>query len=155
MAPVKVGINGFGRIGRIVFRNALSLPDIDVVAINDPFIRPEYAVSLLPNPIKPSDEFPWRPGHGRTTITGSVNMLINTQVYMLKYDSAHGNFEGEVKHEGNNLIVNGKHIRMYQERDPGSIPWKDTSAYYVVESTGVFTTVEKAKAHLKGGAKKA
>ena len=73
---------------------------------------------------------------------------------MLKYDSAHGNFKGEVSSEGNDLIVNGKCIRMYQERDPASIPWKDTDAYYVVESTGVFTTIEKAKAHLKGGAKK-
>ena len=73
---------------------------------------------------------------------------------MLKYDSVHGNFKGEVSYEGNDLIVDGKRIRMYQERDPGNIPWKDTGAYYVVESTGVFTTTEKAKAHLKGGAKK-
>jgi len=118
MAPTKVGINGFGRIGRIVFRNALELPDIDVVAINDPFIEASYAV------------------------------------YMLKYDSVHGNFKGDVSNDGNDLIVNGKRIKMYQERDPGNIPWKDTGAYYVVESTGIFTTIEKAKIHLKGGAKK-
>lgn len=74
---------------------------------------------------------------------------------MLKYDSAHGNFKGEVSsNENGDLVVNGKIIKMYQERDPGNIPWKDTSAEYVVESTGVFTTKEKASAHLKGGAKK-
>ncbi|KAL7272981.1 glycerol-3-phosphate dehydrogenase [Rhizina undulata] len=115
---VKVGINGFGRIGRIV-----SLPvehdDIDVVAINDPFIEPKYAV------------------------------------YMLKYDSAHGNFKGEASTNADgDLVVNGKTIKMYQERDPANIPWGQTGAEYVVESTGVFTTTEKAKAHLKGGAKK-
>ncbi|KAH0566025.1 hypothetical protein GP486_000575 [Trichoglossum hirsutum] len=74
--------------------------------------------------------------------------------YMVKYDSQHGNFKGEIKADGNNLIANGKTIKMYQERDPASIPWGDTGAYYIVESTGVFTTTEKAKAHLKGGAKK-
>jgi len=115
---IKVGINGFGRIGRIVFRNAVEHNDVDIVAVNDPFIDPTYAV------------------------------------YMLKYDSTHGQFKGEVKVEGNNLIVNGKTIAFYQERDPAAIPWKDTGAYYVVESTGVFTTTDKAKAHLKGGAKK-
>lgn len=74
---------------------------------------------------------------------------------MLKYDSAHGNFKGEVSsNEKGDLVVNGKIIKMYQERDPGNIPWKDTGAEYVVESTGVFTTTEKASAHLKGGAKK-
>jgi glyceraldehyde 3-phosphate dehydrogenase len=73
---------------------------------------------------------------------------------MLKYDSTHGVFDGEVKVDGNNLIVNGKTIRFFTERDPGAIPWGETGAYYVVESTGVFTTTEKAKLHLKGGAKK-
>jgi len=115
---IKVGINGFGRIGRIVFRNAVQHEDIDIVAVNDPFIEPKYAA------------------------------------YMLKYDSTHGVFDGEVKVEGDNLNVNGKTIRFYTERDPAAIPWKDTGAYYVVESTGVFTTTEKASAHLKGGAKK-
>ncbi|EPS40125.1 hypothetical protein H072_6088 [Dactylellina haptotyla CBS 200.50] len=115
---VKVGINGFGRIGRIVFRNALEHPEIDVVAVNDPFIAIDYAV------------------------------------YMLKYDSTHGNFKGEVSIDGKDLIVNGKRIRFYAERDPSAIPWKETEAYYIVESTGVFTTKEKASAHLKGGAKK-
>ena len=73
---------------------------------------------------------------------------------MLKYDSQHGQFKGEIKVEGNDLVVNGKTVKFYSERDPANIPWKDTGAYYIVESTGVFTTTEKAKAHLKGGAKK-
>ncbi|KAF4544466.1 Glyceraldehyde-3-phosphate dehydrogenase type I [Lasiodiplodia theobromae] len=115
---VKVGINGFGRIGRIVFRNAIEHGDVDVVAVNDPFIEPKYAA------------------------------------YMLKYDSTHGQFKGEVKVDGQDLTVNGKKVRFYQERDPANIPWAETGAYYIVESTGVFTTTEKAKAHLKGGAKK-
>jgi glyceraldehyde 3-phosphate dehydrogenase len=73
---------------------------------------------------------------------------------MLKYDSTHGQFKGDIKVDGNNLVVNGKTIRFYTEKDPSAIPWGETGAYYVVESTGVFTTTEKAKAHLKGGAKK-
>jgi len=116
---VKVGINGFGRIGRIVFRNAIQHPDIEIVAVNDPFIDPKYAV------------------------------------YMLKYDSTHGRFDGDVSAtDSGDLVVNGKTIKMFQERDPAQIPWGETGAYYVVESTGVFTTKEKASAHLKGGAKK-
>ncbi|KAJ0125380.1 hypothetical protein N8I77_006352 [Diaporthe amygdali] len=115
---VKVGINGFGRIGRIVFRNAIEHNDVEVVAVNDPFIEPTYAA------------------------------------YMLKYDSSHGNFKGEVKVNGSDLTVNGKTVKFYTERDPAAIPWAETGATYVVESTGVFTTTEKAKAHLKGGAKK-
>jgi len=115
---IKVGINGFGRIGRIVFRNAIEHKDVEVVAVNDPFIEPKYAE------------------------------------YMLRYDSTHGTFKGEIKVEGNNLVVNGKTIRFYMEKDPAAIPWSETSAYYIVESTGVFTTTEKAKLHLKGGAKK-
>jgi glyceraldehyde 3-phosphate dehydrogenase len=73
---------------------------------------------------------------------------------MLKYDSTHGQFKGDIKVVGNDLVVNGKTIKFYSERDPSNIPWRDTGAYYVVESTGVFTTTEKASAHLKGGAKK-
>ncbi|CAG9979486.1 unnamed protein product [Clonostachys byssicola] len=115
---VKVGINGFGRIGRIVFRNSVEHPDIEVVAVNDPFIEAKYAA------------------------------------YMLKYDSSHGVFKGDIEVSGNDLVVNGKTIKFYGERDPAAIPWKDTGATYVVESTGVFTTTEKAKAHLAGGAKK-
>ncbi|OCL12627.1 glyceraldehyde-3-phosphate dehydrogenase [Glonium stellatum] len=115
---VKVGINGFGRIGRIVFRNAIEHDDVSIVAVNDPFIEPHYAA------------------------------------YMLKYDSTHGQFKGDIEVKGNDLVVNGKTVRFYMERDPANIPWAETGAYYVVESTGVFTTTEKAKAHLKGGAKK-
>jgi glyceraldehyde 3-phosphate dehydrogenase len=73
---------------------------------------------------------------------------------MLKYDSQHGQFKGDIKVEDNALIVNGKTIKFYMEKDPANIPWSETGAYYIVESTGVFTTTEKAKAHLKGGAKK-
>lgn len=74
---------------------------------------------------------------------------------MLKYDSAHGNFKGDISLDSeNNLVVNGKIIKVYQERDPANIPWEKAGAEYIVESTGVFTTTEKASAHLKGGAKK-
>lgn len=118
MAPANVGINGFGRIGRIVFRNAIKHDKVNVVAINDPFIDLDY------------------------------------MVYMLKYDSTHGNFDGDVKTENGKLIVNGKAITVYGERDPASIPWGQSGAQYVVESTGVFTTTDKASAHIKGGAKK-
>ncbi|QSZ32678.1 hypothetical protein DSL72_002257 [Monilinia vaccinii-corymbosi] len=118
MAPTKVGINGFGRIGRIVFRNAIEHADIDIVAVNDPFIDTKYAA------------------------------------YMLKYDSTHGQFKGDIKVLADGLEVNGKKVKFYTERDPASIPWAESEAYYVVEATGVFTTTDKAKAHLKGGAKK-
>ncbi|KAJ0418242.1 hypothetical protein BJY00DRAFT_187143 [Aspergillus carlsbadensis] len=118
MAP-KVGINGFGRIGRIVFRNAIEAGDsVDVVAVNDPFIETHYAA------------------------------------YMLKYDSTHGQFKGTIETYDQGLIVNGKKIRFYSERDPAAIPWGEAGAEYIVESTGVFTTTDKAGAHLKGGAKK-
>ncbi|KAK3490950.1 glyceraldehyde 3-phosphate dehydrogenase [Neurospora hispaniola] len=115
---VKVGINGFGRIGRIVFRNAIEHDDIHIVAVNDPFIEPKYAA------------------------------------YMLRYDTTHGNFKGTIEVDGADLVVNGKKVKFYTERDPAAIPWSETGADYIVESTGVFTTTEKASAHLKGGAKK-
>lgn len=73
---------------------------------------------------------------------------------MLKYDSTHGQFKGDIEVKGNDLVVNGQTVKFYTEKDPAQIPWSDTGAYYVVESTGVFTTTEKASAHLKGGAKK-
>ncbi|KAI9042060.1 glyceraldehyde 3-phosphate dehydrogenase GpdA [Aspergillus affinis] len=114
----KVGINGFGRIGRIVFRNAVSRDDVEVVAVNDPFIETHYAA------------------------------------YMLKYDSTHGKFQGTVETYDQGLIVNGKKVQFFAERDPAAIPWGKAGAAYIVESTGVFTTNEKAAAHLKGGAKK-
>ncbi|KAI7861847.1 glyceraldehyde-3-phosphate dehydrogenase 3 [Spinellus fusiger] len=115
---VQVGINGFGRIGRIVLRATLENPNVQVVAINDPFIELEY------------------------------------MVYMFKYDSTHGRFKGTVETKDGKLYVNGKAISVYSERDPAQIPWAKDNADYVVESTGVFTTVEQGKAHLKGGAKK-
>ncbi|KAL5362937.1 hypothetical protein BJX96DRAFT_154899 [Aspergillus floccosus] len=114
----KVGINGFGRIGRIVFRNSFSHADTEVVAVNDPFIEVHYAA------------------------------------YMLKYDSTHGRFDHDVHVDGDCLVVDGKKVKFYAEKDPSNIPWKNAGAEYIVESTGVFTTVEKASAHLKGGAKK-
>ncbi|WWC64168.1 glyceraldehyde-3-phosphate dehydrogenase [Kwoniella dejecticola CBS 10117] len=115
---VKVGINGFGRIGRIVLRNAIDHGDIDVVAINDPFIDLEY------------------------------------MVYMFKYDSTHGRFKGPVETKDGKLYINNKPIAVFGERDPTAIQWGSAGADYVVESTGVFTTIDKASAHLKGGAKK-
>jgi glyceraldehyde 3-phosphate dehydrogenase len=115
---IKVGINGFGRIGRIVVRNAIEIDAVEVVAVNDPFIDLEY------------------------------------MAYMFKYDSTHGRFKGTVETKDGKLIINGKPISVYAERDPSNIPWGKEHADYVVESTGVFTTKEKASAHLKGGAKK-
>lgn len=113
----KIGINGFGRIGRLVLRASLERGG-QVVAINDPFIGLDY------------------------------------MVYMFKYDSTHGKFKGEVKMEDGCLVVNGNKIAVFSERDPKAIPWSKAGAEYVVESTGVFTTIEKASAHLEGGAKK-
>ena len=115
---VKVGINGFGRIGRLVLRASLTRDDIQVVAINDPAISVDY------------------------------------MVYMMKYDSAQGRFQGEVCEKDGKLVVNGNEITVYALMDPAEIPWRDTGAEYIVESTGLFTTTEKASAHFKGGAKK-
>lgn len=116
MAP-KVGINGFGRIGRLVLRAAIA-KGVEVVAVNDPFIPLDY------------------------------------MVYMFKYDSTHGQHKGDISVEGNQLVIDGMKINVYGERDPNAIPWKEAGAEYVVESTGVFTTTEKAGAHFTGGAKK-
>ena len=115
---VKVGINGFGRIGRLVFRASLSRTDLEVVAVNDPMIDLDY------------------------------------MVYMLKYDSAHGRFDGEVGTKDGKLVVNGKEVTVFSCMDPKEIPWASAGAEYVVESTGLFTTTEKASAHFTGGAKK-
>jgi glyceraldehyde 3-phosphate dehydrogenase len=114
---IKVGINGFGRIGRMVFRAAAARKDIEVVAIND----------LL-----------------------DVDYL----AYMLKYDSVHGRFKGDVSSKDGKLIVNGKTIRCTAETNPASLKWSDVSADYVVEATGIFLTKDTADAHLKAGAKK-
>ena len=116
---IKIGINGFGRIGRLVFRAAVAQPEIfEIVGINDPFIDVDY------------------------------------MVYMTKYDTMHGHFDGDIKSEDGKLVVNGKKVKVYAEKDPSQIPWGKIDAEYVVESTGVFCTTEKASAHIKAGAKK-
>ncbi|KAL2659174.1 hypothetical protein AAZV13_03G070700 [Glycine max] len=115
----RVGINGFGRIGRLVLRVATFRDDVDVVAINDPFIDAKY------------------------------------MAYMFKYDSTHGPFKGSINIlDDSTLEINGKHVKVVSKRDPAEIPWSDFGADYVIESSGVFTTVEKASSHLKAGAKK-
>lgn len=114
---VKVGINGFGRIGRLVLRAAIE-KNIPVIAVNDPFIDVKY------------------------------------MVYMFKFDSTHNRFKGEVKEEGGMLVVNGQRIHVFQEKNPENIPWGKVGVDYVVESTGVFTTLEKAETHIKAGAKR-
>ncbi len=117
MKQIKIGINGFGRIGRLVFRAAQKRNDILVVGIND-LIDVEY------------------------------------MAYMLKYDSVHGRFDGTVEVVDGCLVVNGNKIRVTSEKDPANLKWNEVGAEYVVESTGLFLTREKAEAHLKAGAKK-
>ena len=114
---IKVGINGFGRIGRMVFRASLNFPEIEVVGIND---------------LCPADYL----------------------AYMLKYDTMHGQFNGTVEATENSIIVNGKEIPISAERNPADLPWGKLGAEYVVESTGLFLTQEKAAGHLAAGAKK-
>ena len=116
---IKIGINGFGRIGRLVFRAAVAQPEkFEIVGINDPFVDLDY------------------------------------MVYMTKYDTVHGHFKGEIEAKDGKLVVNGKEIAVFACKDPSEIAWSSCGAEYIVESTGVFTTTEKASAHLKGGAKK-
>lgn len=117
MSTIKVGINGFGRIGRLVFRAMTERENIEVVGIND-LIDANY------------------------------------MAYMLKYDSVHGQFKGEVSVEGNDLVVNGKKIRVTAEKDPNNLKWNEVGAEYIVESTGLFLDKEKAQAHINAGAKK-
>ncbi|TLX23454.1 type I glyceraldehyde-3-phosphate dehydrogenase [Chryseobacterium indologenes] len=117
MSTIKVGINGFGRIGRLVFRAMTERDNIEVVGIND-LINAEY------------------------------------MAYMLKYDSVHGIFPGEVSVEGNDLVVNGKRIRVTAERDPNNLKWNEIGADYIVESTGLFLSKDTAQAHINAGAKK-
>ncbi|MGB4273715.1 MAG: type I glyceraldehyde-3-phosphate dehydrogenase [Bacillota bacterium] len=114
---VKIGINGFGRIGRLVYRAAYGNNDVDIVAIND-----------LAD--------------------------AKTNAHLLKYDSVHGIFPGDVEVKDGNIVVDGKEIKVLSERDPQAIPWPDLGVDIVIESTGVFTAVEKASAHLTAGAKK-
>jgi len=115
---IKVGINGFGRIGRLVFRASIDNEKVEVTGINDPFIDLDY------------------------------------MAYMLKYDTVHGQFNGTIEIKDGNLVVNGKAIKVFAEKDPANIDWKSCGAEYIVESTGVFKTIDKASAHFKGGAKK-
>ncbi|MFP5380881.1 MAG: type I glyceraldehyde-3-phosphate dehydrogenase [Gammaproteobacteria bacterium] len=115
---IKVGINGFGRIGRMVFRAvAKDFPNIEIVAIND-LLDPNYLA------------------------------------YMLKYDSVHGRFNGDIKVDGSNMVVNGKKIRLTAERDPANLKWNEVGADIVIDCTGFFLTTESCEAHLKAGAKK-
>lgn len=114
---MKVGINGFGRIGRLVFRAAINNPKVEVVGIND-LIEVDY------------------------------------MAYMLKYDSTHGRFNGDVKVENGMLIVNGKKIRVTAEKDPSNLKWDEIGAEYIVESTGLFLEKDKAALHIKAGAKR-
>lgn len=120
MAEVRVGVNGFGRIGRLAFRAALGNPEVTVVGVNDPFIDLDY------------------------------------MVYMLKYDSVHGQFDGtiEVDKDNQSLVVNGQKVRVFAEMDAANIDWASVGADYIMECTGVYTTKEKCAAHFKGGAKK-
>src|SRR6187455_726656 len=115
---IKIGINGFGRIGRMVFRAAVqNFSEIEVVGIND-LLEPEYLA------------------------------------YMLQYDSVHGRFKGTIAVDGNTLIVNGKRIRLTQEKDPANLKWAEAGATVVIESTGLFLTKDTGKKHLDAGAKK-
>jgi glyceraldehyde 3-phosphate dehydrogenase len=116
--PTPIGINGFGRIGRLVCRAALDNPDATVVAVNDPFLSLDYAA------------------------------------YLFKHDSVHGGYKGDVSVEGDCLVVNGTKIKFFAVRNPEEIPWGSVGADTVCESTGVFTTIEKAGLHLKGGCKR-
>ncbi len=114
---LKIGINGFGRIGNLAFQAALKKGDVEVVAINDPFITADY------------------------------------MAYMTKYDTVHGRFDGTVEEKDGMLVVNGKAIKVYNEMDPNNIPWGADGVDTVLECSGVFTTLEKAQAHLNAGAK--
>jgi len=115
---VKLGVNGFGRIGRLVTRAALGNPNVQLVAVNDPFMSLDY------------------------------------MLYLFKYDSVHGKYKGTVEIGENCLIVDGVEIKVFAEKDPTAIPWGAAGAAYVCESTGVFTDVAKASAHIAGGASK-
>lgn len=117
MKTIKVGINGFGRIGRLVFRAAQNYENIEIVGIND----------LIP---------------------------VDYMAYMLKYDTVHGQFKGEIRVDGNKLVVNGKSIRTTAEKNPEDLKWNEIGAEYVVESTGIFLTQEKAQAHITAGARR-
>ena len=115
---IKIGINGFGRIGRLVFRAGLADPDYEFVAVNDPFMSPDY------------------------------------MEYMLRYDTVHGRFKGEISHNENSITVNGKKILFFDEKDPANIPWGANGVKYVVDATGIFHSAEMSQAHINAGAMK-
>ena len=117
MSKIKVGINGFGRIGRLVFRAAMAKDNVEIVGIND-LISVDY------------------------------------MAYMLRYDTMHGQFKGSIEVKDGALVVNGHSIRVTAEKDPANLKWNEVGAEYVVESTGLFLTKEKAEAHIKAGAKR-
>ena len=114
---IKIGINGFGRIGRLLFRAGIDCQDIEFVGINDPGMTPDY------------------------------------MAYMLKYDSMHGRFEGEISYTDNTITVNGKTIQVYAIKNPSEIPWGKINAEYVMDASGLFLTQEKAQGHIDAGAK--
>jgi glyceraldehyde 3-phosphate dehydrogenase len=114
---MKIGINGFGRIGRLAFRAAIERPGVEVVGIND-LVEPDY------------------------------------MAYMLRYDSTHGQFKGTIAVEGGHLVVNGKTIRVTAEKDPANLKWNEVGAEVIIESTGLFLTIESAQKHIDAGAKK-
>ena len=118
MEKVRIGINGFGRIGRLAMRIAEERDDVEVMAVNDPQPDADY------------------------------------MAYLLEYDSVHGRFAKPCRAEGSTLIVGERRVETFACRSPGQIPWAETGAEYILESTGLFTTVEKASAHLGAGAKK-
>ena len=115
---IRVSINGFGRIGRIVARIALTRPNIELVGVNDPFITADYAA------------------------------------YMFKYDSTHGRYSGSVEHTADSLIIDGKTIKVYNERDPANLPWAAEKIDIAIDSTGIFKELDSAQKHLDAGAKK-
>ena len=115
---IKIGINGFGRIGRLVFRAGLTRPDVEFVGINDPGMTPDY------------------------------------MAYMLRYDTIHGKFDGTIEYDDSSITVNGHKVMVYAKMNPSEIPWGEIGAEYVVESTGLFLTKEKAQGHIDAGAKK-
>jgi glyceraldehyde 3-phosphate dehydrogenase len=115
---IKIGINGFGRIGRLVFRAGLDNANYDFVAINDPFMTPDYAA------------------------------------YMLRYDTIHGQFKGEVTFDDTSITINGKKVLFFAEKNPADIPWAKSGAEYVVDATGIFHTAEGSQGHIDAGAKK-
>lgn len=113
---VKIAVNGFGRIGRLVFRIALTRPDLEIVAANDPFVDSSYGA------------------------------------YLLKYDSTHGKYKGTVTSEGDDLVVDGKHVKFFQARDPATLPWGELGIDIVIDSTGIFKDLAGAQKHIDAGA---